>query len=66
MAARIERSVLAMLFLMVWDGLLMIGEGLGLEGKAQRRFADIAWCTCAALLVAWLLAMLALSPAVLR
>lgn len=65
MAARVERSLMAILFLMVWDGFLMIGEGLGLEGRAQRKFADIAWCTSAALLVLWLVAMLALSPAVL-
>lgn len=66
MAARVERSLMAILFLMVWDGFLMIGEGLGLEGRAQRKFADIAWCMSAALLVLWLVAMLALSPAVLK
>lgn len=66
MASRVERSLLALLFLMVWDGFLMIGEGIGLEGRAQRRFADVAWCTSAALLVLWLAAMLAMSQAVLR
>jgi len=64
MAARIERSMLAMLLLMVWEGFFIIGEGLGLEGSRQRHFADTCWIALAVLLGAWLAAMALLTPAV--
>jgi hypothetical protein len=66
MAARIERSVLAMLLLMVWEGFFIIGEGIGLQGTLRLRFADTCWIGLAVLVGAWLAAMALLTPTMLR
>lgn len=42
-----------MLLVMVWDGMLLIGEGFGLTGRRARRFADVAWLTTAAVVLVW-------------
>lgn len=54
----------AMLMIMIWDGLLIFGEGFGLEGRAARRFADVAWIALAAVLGTWLAVMAMLTPGV--
>ena len=52
---------MAMILIMVWDGFLILGEGLGLAGKAQRHFADACWLTLATLLGVWLAALVLLA-----
>ncbi len=43
-----------MVLVMVWDGFLIIGEGLGLQRRAARHFADACWITSATLTTAYL------------
>ncbi len=43
-----------MLMVMLWDGFLIIGEGLGLRRRAARHFADACWITSATLTTAYL------------
>lgn len=49
---------MALIVILLWDGFLLIGEGLGLQQRAARRFADVTWCLSVTLFAIWFVAIL--------
>lgn len=43
-----------MTLVLLWDGLLIMAEGIGMRGRAARRFADITWVLVIALTLFYL------------
>lgn len=48
------------ILLMVWDGFLLIGEGIGLDNRRAERFADVAWIGLAVITGTWLASLVML------
>lgn len=49
---------MALIVVLLWDGFLLIGEGLGLQQRTARRFADVTWCLSVTLFAVWFVAIL--------